>query len=144
MQPEFDIEESSVFLQDAGKASTTISYTVSRGAPSLASENDCVLLNTLSTPAPDPDIVVLDSATTDASHDLTKKRRVYDLNWHFQDHWAAKMPWVELSLRPVDKSPKFAARSIRRLSTERSFWCRKLTTYTSMQGGGGHWPTSGR
>jgi hypothetical protein len=55
-----------------------------------------VLLNTLSTPAPEPDVAVLDPATASPSHDLVRKRRrEYDLNRHFQDHWAAKMPWAE-------------------------------------------------
>jgi hypothetical protein len=73
LQPEFDIGENSVFLQDAGKASTEVSNIVSCGALSSASESNCVLLNTLSTPTPDPDIAVLDLATTSPSHDLVKK-----------------------------------------------------------------------
>ena len=96
LQPKFNIGESYVFLQDAGKASTEVSDTVSLSAPSSISKSDCMLLNTLSTPTLDPDIAMLDPATASPSHDIAKKkRRTYNLNWHFQDNWVAKMPWAE-------------------------------------------------
>jgi hypothetical protein len=74
-----------------------VSNTVSSGTLALASGNDCVLLNSLSTPAPEPHIVVLDLAIASPLYDLARKRRrEYDLNRHFYDHWVAKMPWVEV------------------------------------------------
>jgi hypothetical protein len=38
----------------------------------------------------------LDAATASPSHDLLRKRKKsYELNRHFQDSWAAKLPWAE-------------------------------------------------
>jgi hypothetical protein len=56
------------------------------------------LIKSKSTPAKarEPDLLILDAATASPSHDLAKKRKKnYELNGHFQDSWAAKLPWVE-------------------------------------------------
>jgi hypothetical protein len=46
--------------------------------------------------AREPDLVILDAAIASSSHDLLRKRKKsYELNRHFQDSWAAKLPWAE-------------------------------------------------
>jgi hypothetical protein len=67
-------------------------------APAASSASDCVLLNTISTPVTqsEPDLEVLDSVFASPSHELARKRKKsYELNRHFQDSWAAKLPWAE-------------------------------------------------
>jgi hypothetical protein len=65
-------------------------------APSGAS-SDCVIIETLSTPAKTkaPDLIVLDPAIANAVHEASRKRKTYELNRHFQDSWATKCPWAE-------------------------------------------------
>jgi hypothetical protein len=57
---------------------------------------DCVLISALSVdpqPCPEPDVVVLDPIVASPSHELAKKRKKgYELNRHFQDSWATKLP----------------------------------------------------
>jgi hypothetical protein len=50
-----------------------VSDTITYGAPSSTLGSNCVLLNTLSTPALDPHFAVLDPASP--SYDLAKKKR---------------------------------------------------------------------
>jgi hypothetical protein len=85
LQLGFVSRESSVFFfADAEKASTEVSDAISSSALASVSGNDCMLLNTFPTPAPEPDIVVLDPTTVSPSHNLARKRnREYDLNHHF-------------------------------------------------------------
>jgi hypothetical protein len=61
----------------------------------------CILLNAISTPTkppvvPDLDMQVLDPLVASPSHELARKRKeAYELNRHFQDSWAAKLPWAK-------------------------------------------------
>jgi hypothetical protein len=70
-------------------------------APDASSTSDCMLLNAISTPVtpsplPEPDIQVLDPSFASPSHELARKRKKsYELNRHFQDSWAAKLPWAK-------------------------------------------------
>jgi hypothetical protein len=53
-------------------------------------------LNVDPKPCPEPDVLVLDPVLASPSHELAKKRKKgYELNRHFQDSWAAKLPWTE-------------------------------------------------
>jgi hypothetical protein len=62
-------------------------------------ESDCVLISALNVdpkPCPEPDVLVLDLVLASPSHELARKRKKgYELNRHFQDSWAAKLPWAE-------------------------------------------------
>jgi hypothetical protein len=61
-------------------------------------KSGCLLIESKSTPtkARKPDLVVLNAATASPSHDLARKRKKnYKLNCHFQDFWAAKLPWAK-------------------------------------------------
>jgi hypothetical protein len=54
-------------------------------------------LNVDPQPYHEPDVVVLDPVVASPSHELAKKQKKgYELNRHFQDSWAAKLPWVEV------------------------------------------------
>jgi hypothetical protein len=68
-------------------------------APAASSAFNCVLLNAISTPVrqPEPDIQVLDPVLASPLHELARKRKKnYELNRHFQDSWATKLPWAEV------------------------------------------------
>jgi hypothetical protein len=48
-------------------------------------------------PLPELDIQVLDLVFASPSHKLErKKNKSYELNKHFQDSWAAKLPWAKI------------------------------------------------
>jgi hypothetical protein len=70
-------------------------------APGASSASDWVLLSAISTPVtqsllPEPDIQVLDLVFVSPSHEFARKRKKsYELNRHFQDSWAAKLPWAK-------------------------------------------------
>ena len=67
-------------------------------APTQSSNSDCVLLDAGNTPAkgPLPDLEVLDPVLASLCHEkIRKRRRSYEANRHFQDSWAAKLPWAE-------------------------------------------------
>jgi hypothetical protein len=70
-------------------------------ALSASLSSDYVLLNAISTPArktalPKPNVQVLNLIFALPLHELMRKRtKGYKLNQHFQDSWAAKLPWVE-------------------------------------------------
>ena len=67
-------------------------------APTQSSNSDCVLLDVGSTPpakGPLPDLEVLDPVLASPCHEKIRKRRSYEANRHFQDSWAAKLPWAE-------------------------------------------------
>ena len=67
-------------------------------APTQSSNSDCVLLDVGSTPAKEPilDLKVLDPVLALLYHEkVWKKRRNYEANRHFQDSWAAKLPWAK-------------------------------------------------
>lgn len=54
---------------------------------------ECVLLSAKCTTA---DVEVLDPKGARPIHkELKKRQRSYELNRHFQDTWAAKLPWAE-------------------------------------------------
>jgi hypothetical protein len=62
-------------------------------------DSDCVLVSALNVdpkPCPEPDVLILDPVLASPSHELARKRKKgYELNRHFQDSWAAKLPWAE-------------------------------------------------
>jgi hypothetical protein len=65
--------------------------------PLLSSDSDCVLLDTKITPGrvPFPKLDI-NSLVASQLHLATRRsRRSYEGNRHFQDSWAAKLPWVE-------------------------------------------------
>jgi hypothetical protein len=68
---------------------------------SASQSSECVLMNAISTPVKasvlvEPDLQVLDPVLASPSHELARKRKKgYELNRHFQDSWAAKLPWAE-------------------------------------------------
>jgi hypothetical protein len=68
----------------------------SAAAPSGTS-SDCIVIEKLSTPAKAkaPDVVIPDSAIASPAHLASRKRKTYELNWHFQELWAAKGPWAK-------------------------------------------------
>jgi hypothetical protein len=71
--------------------------TASNSAAPSGASSDCVVIETLSTPAKTkaPDLIVLDPAIANTVHEASRKRKTYELNRHFQDSWAAKCPWAE-------------------------------------------------
>jgi hypothetical protein len=69
----------------------------------LSSQSDCVLLNNVSTPAPAPDrapsVEIVDPAVASPLHAAARQWHLgYERNRHWQDSWAARLPWVESSL----------------------------------------------
>jgi hypothetical protein len=83
---------------DAEPMAAVLPASTGSAAPAASSASDCVLLNAISTPVtqPEPDLEVLDSVFASPSHELARKRKKsYELNRHFQDSWAAKLPWAE-------------------------------------------------
>jgi hypothetical protein len=71
--------------------------TASNSAAPSGASSDCVVIETLSTPAKTkaPNLIVLDPAIANIVHKASRKRKTYELNRHFQDSWAAKCPWAE-------------------------------------------------
>jgi hypothetical protein len=61
-------------------------------AAPTGSASDCVVIEPLSTPAKPkvPDVQILDPAIASPVHIESRKRKMYELNRHFQDSWAAK------------------------------------------------------
>ena len=47
-------------------------------------------------PTATPEVVILDPKVASPAHELARaRRRSYELNRHFQDSWAARLPWAE-------------------------------------------------
>jgi hypothetical protein len=68
--------------------------------PATSSPSDCVLLNGMSTPIPvpeeAPDVQIVDPVLATPLHAAARqRRRAYDQNRHWQDSWAARLPWAE-------------------------------------------------
>jgi hypothetical protein len=61
--------------------------TASNSAAPSGALSDCVVIETLSTPAKTkaPDLIMLDPAIANAVHEASRKRKAYELNRHFQD-----------------------------------------------------------
>jgi hypothetical protein len=98
VKTEFEAPEGAI-LGSEGSAGSTTALVLSLGAQeALPSDSDCVLIESKSTPmtAHEPDLLILDIATASPSHNLLRrKKKNYELNGHFQDLWAAKLPWIE-------------------------------------------------
>jgi hypothetical protein len=76
----------------------------SKGSQSAAdvacsSQSDCIVLNAISTPAKAPaesDVQILDPTVGSPLYAAVRQRRQsYEQNRHWQDSWAAKLPWAE-------------------------------------------------
>jgi hypothetical protein len=68
--------------------------------PALSSPSDCIILNAISTPigAVDqvPDFQIVDPVIATPIHAAARQRsRTYEHNHHWQDSWAARLPWAE-------------------------------------------------
>jgi hypothetical protein len=64
-----------------------------------SSEIDCIVMTAVSALAqspPDSDVQIVDSAVASPLHAAARQRRQsYKQNHHWQDSWAAKLPWAE-------------------------------------------------
>jgi hypothetical protein len=108
-------------------------------------DSDYMLISALSVdpqPCPEPDIVVLDPIVASPSHELAKKRKKgYELNRHFQDSWAAKLPWAKAIVGVDGRITQVHYKVYSDERGERSFWFPKLTPCGSTQGGRRLWWT---
>jgi hypothetical protein len=64
-----------------------------------SSESDCIVMTAISAPTQSPldsDVQIVDSAVASSLHAAARQRRQsYEQNRHWQDSWAAKLPWAE-------------------------------------------------
>ncbi|KAG0611275.1 hypothetical protein M758_7G128500 [Ceratodon purpureus] len=59
-------------------------------------ESECTVVKELSTPAKRvAECVVIGEVTAQEKAESKKRKKNYDLRRHFQDSWAAKLPWAE-------------------------------------------------
>lgn len=65
--------------------------------PSSSAASDCVLIDAgCVVKSSSPNVEVLDPNVASSSYEAAKKqKKTYELNRHFQDSWAAKLPWAE-------------------------------------------------
>jgi hypothetical protein len=82
VKTEFEAPQGAALGSEASAGSTAAPVLPSGAQEALPSNSDCVLIESKSTPvkAREPDLLILDAATASR---------------HFQDSWAAKLPWAE-------------------------------------------------
>jgi hypothetical protein len=91
-----DLELSAPVLVDDSKGSQSAADAAD---VACSSQSDCIVLNAISTPAKAPaesDVQILDPAVGSPLYAAARQRRQsYEQNRHWQDSWAAKLPWAE-------------------------------------------------
>ena len=64
-----------------------------------SSQNNCILLNAISDPSQSPselNVQIIDNSGASPLHAAVRHhKQTYERNRHWQDSWAAKLPWVE-------------------------------------------------